>query len=134
MTAVRFTAGGRGYTVTFAYNPAVVALIKDTVPGYARSWVAGRKVWEVDDGWGEALAAMLRGKGHTVIGLESRQRQQPSGSPAEPSQWARLMFRRLGPTRRAAAYRALSKVLHPDTPTGDTALQRELNDAHDQVK
>jgi len=31
--------------------------------------------------------------------------------------------------RRGFDY-ALSKCVHPDTPTGDTTLQRELNDAH----
>jgi hypothetical protein len=126
MTAVRFTPCGHQCAVAFAYNPAVVQLLKDTVPGYARSWSPGRREWEIDLTWAESLAAAIRAAGHTVVGLEPPRPR----SNTDSTQWARLLFTRVGPGRTTAVYRALSKCLHPDTPTGDTTLQRELNDAH----
>lgn len=129
MTAVRFESHGYAYSVCFSYNPAVVQLLKDCVPGYARKWIPGRKEWEVDTKWAESLAAAFCSAGHTVVGLQ----QQQSKRNADTSQWARLLFKRVGPQRSAAVYRALSRCLHPDTPTGDTELQRELNDARDQL-
>lgn len=127
MTAVRFESHGHTYSVCFAYNPAVVQLLKDTVPGYARKWAPGRKEWEVDTKWVESLAAAFRSAGHTVVGIEQKSRN------ADTSQWARLLFTRVGPHRHAAVYRALSRCLHPDTPTGSTELQRELNDARSRI-
>jgi len=126
MTAVRFERRGFNYAVGFAYNPAVVELLKTTVPYYARTWSPNRREWEVDLTWAESLAAALRAAGHTVVGLDA---PRPRPNP-DSAQWARLLFNRVGPGRTAAVYRALSKCLHPDTPTGDTTLQRELNDAH----
>jgi len=126
MTTVRFADFGHNVTVAFAYNPAVVQLLKDTVPGYARTWEASRKHWEIDRSWAETLAAALRSAGHTVVGMEQpKQNKHP-----DATQWALMLFNRVGPARSTAVYRALSKCLHPDTPTGDTTLQRELNDAH----
>lgn len=40
-----------------------------------------------------------------------------------------MLLAAVGPARVTAVHRALTKVLHPDTPTGDTALQQQLNDA-----
>ncbi len=132
MTAVRFTRRSTDYAVAFAFNPAVVELLKGTVPGYARSWAASRKEWSVEHQWAETLAAALRVAGHTVVGLEERERHQQQRKPRDPdpATWARILFQRVGPDRRQAVYRALAKVLHPDVATGDTVLQRELNDAH----
>jgi hypothetical protein len=126
MTAIRFTRNGYSFAVTFAYNPAVVELLKSTVPYYARSWSPDRREWEVDTTWVESLAAALGAAGHTIIGLEP---PRPRAT-TESAQWARLLFNRVGPSRTAAVYRAQSKCLPPDTPTGDTTQQRELNDAH----
>ncbi len=136
MTAVRFTARGTEYAVSFAYNVAVVELLKSTVPGYARTWAKERKEWSVEHLWADTLAAALRAAGHTVVGLEERQQQKQQRRPRDPdpATWARILFARVGPDRRQAVYRALAKVLHPDVATGDTVLQRELNDAHDRAK
>lgn len=45
------------------------------------------------------------------------------------STWATLLFERVGPDREDVVYRVLSKIFHPDMPSGDTELQRELNQA-----
>ncbi len=54
------------------------------------------------------------------------------GVPGTEPQWAQIMFRRVGHHGADAVYRALSRVLHPDSPTGDTSLQRELNEARNR--
>lgn len=130
MTAVRFASRGYDTTVQFAYNPAVVDLLKSTVPGYARKWVAERKHWEIDNVWVESLAAALQAAGHTVAGAGQRQQTRRQ---AETTLWATALFSRLTVEMRQPVYRALSRCLHPDVG-GDAALQRELNDGYSQAK
>lgn len=123
MTAVAITpASGGRHSVRFAYDSAIVSLIKSTIPAYARSWSAHTRCWFIDADWTPLLAAELRYHGHTVTG------------PADPAQqqctdWAKALFRAVGPQRTPAVYRALSKVLHPDAPTGCPILQQQLNAA-----
>ena len=134
MTAVRFTARGHRYAVAFAYNPAVVQIVKDTVPGYARTWASARKEWEVDNTWAETLAATMHAAGHTVVGFDVKPpRTGASRAPDDTSRWAHLLFSRVSAERRQAVYRALSKCLHPDVG-GDPVMQREMNDAFNQAK
>ncbi|WP_176358175.1 hypothetical protein [Mycobacterium persicum] len=123
MTAVHFlpVLDGRS-TVRFRYDSAVVSLIKSTVPAYARSWSAQSRCWFVDTDWTTVLAAELVRHGHSVSGL-SDPHTSSSGD------WAHALFRAVGPQRAPAVHRALSRVLHPDTPTGCPVLQRQLNDA-----
>jgi hypothetical protein len=132
MTAVRFQRRGSSHTIAFAFNPAVVELIKQTVPGYARQWIPERKEWEVDATWVDSLAATLLAAGHTVAGLNDRTatRYPPK---SDPSRWAHTLLSRLDPGLRQAVYRALSRVLHPDVG-GDPTLQRELNDAFNETR
>jgi hypothetical protein len=128
VTAVLFTPASDGHTVRFAYDPAVVAAIKQTVPGYARSWHPHSHTWLVDPFWAPVLADTLQALGHTVTGLQPAQRQAHGDAD-----WARALFKRVGPQRYGPVYRALSRILHPDTATGDTRLQRELNTAHAEL-
>jgi hypothetical protein len=51
----------------------------------------------------------------------------PRSSPS--NDWAHSLFRAVGPDRAEAVYKALSRVLHPDTPTGDHQLMQQLNEA-----
>ena len=122
MTAVRFERYGGQYIVRFAYDPTIVALIK-TVPSYARSWRPTGKVWLVDAMYAEQLAADMSRLGYIVTGIEHDQH-------GDVTDWARILFQRVGPTRTGPVFRSLSKVLHPDNAaTGDAQLQRELNAA-----
>lgn len=126
MGTVRFIRRDTGYVVTFAYDRTLVDALKATVPSYARQWDATRREWWLEAQWAAEFAATVRELGGTVVGLGTR-----SGDPA---QWARMLFSRVGPARSAAVYRALSRCLHPDTPTGDKQLQQELNDAHSAIE
>lgn len=128
MSAVVFTPAAGRYSVRFAYDPAVVALVKQSVPGYARSWSAQARTWHVDTDWATLLAAELVRHGHTVSGLSATPASNPSDS------WATQLFKAVGPRRAPAVHRALTRVLHPDTATGCPVLQRQLNDARAELE
>jgi hypothetical protein len=120
------------YAVTFAYDADLVELIKQTVPSYARTWERSRKEWTVDVSHAHRLAAAMRCFGVTVLGIE-----EPPPPPRQPghrggaTSWAQVLFDNLGPDRALPAYRALTKLLHPDNQaSGNTALQQQLNDAY----
>lgn len=63
----------------------------------------------------------------------TRSRRRDATAPPQPttttSGWAAVLFDRVGPERADVVYRVLSKIFHPDMPTGDESLQRELNQA-----
>jgi hypothetical protein len=91
MTAVIInpSADGWRYSVRFHYDPTVVATIKQSIPGYARSWDAQRRAWYVDPDWVHALAAELRRHGHDVTGVDAppavRHSEKQSALGAGPS-------------------------------------------------
>jgi hypothetical protein len=137
MSTILFTRHGTTYTVRFRYDAAVIELLKAAVPGYARSWDPAAKEWTVRAGHAEQLAKALRATGHQVVGIDPPRTDPPpraDGRIPDTAQWARILFRRIGPNRRDPVFRALTRVLHPDNPaTGDTTLQRELNSAREQL-
>ena len=138
MTTVAFTHNKLegNYTVGFQFDQRLVNLIKAVVPGYARSWSAPTKRWLVSDSYADALAKAMTNLGYTVVGIrtESAKARTAADAPrADQSQWARTLFHRVGPTRVVPVYRALSRIVHPDTATGDTKLQQELNDAYGEL-
>ncbi|WP_205874446.1 hypothetical protein [Mycobacterium camsae] len=133
MTAtVLFLEAGSRCTVQFAYEPAIVEVLKAVVPAYARSWTKATKQWKVDTDWAQPLASALRGIGCTVIGFDDLH-QPPQHQPCIT--WAQSLFRAVGEKRASAVHRALTKVLHPDnTQTGSHELQQQLNDARSELE
>ena len=127
MTTVVFTRAGAVYTVRFPYDALLVELLKSRVPSYARTWFSAGKYWTVDSAYAAPLAAAFTELGCTVVGVETR-------TPSACDGWAQHLFRAVGPSRVTAVHRALSKVLHPDVPTGSGVLQRELNDARAELE
>ncbi len=132
VSTVIFTRQGDGYGVRFRYDPALVELLKTAVPSYARSWDPSLKQWQIQAGHAERLASALRATGHQVIGLDPDPPPRTT-TGTDTARWAKILFRRVGPSRREPVFRALTRVLHPDVG-GDTALMRELNDARDELK
>jgi len=130
MTTVVFTRAGAVYTVRFPYDALLVELLKSRVPSYARTWFSAGKYWTVDSAYAAPLAAAYTELGCTVVGVETR---TPATSSACDG-WAQHLFRAVGPSRVTAVHRALSKVLHPNVPTGSGVLQRELNDARAELE
>jgi len=124
---VVFDRVGNGYTVRFPYDALLVELLKSRVPSYARTWNSAGKLWTVDSAYAAPLAAAFTELGCTVVGVETR-------TPSACDGWAQHLFRAVGPSRVTAVHRALSKVLHPDVPTGSGVLQRELNDARAELE
>jgi len=124
---VVFDRVGNGYTVRFPYDALLVELLKSRVPSYARTWNSAGKCWTVDSAYAAPLAAAFTELGCTVVGVETR-------TPSACDGWAQHLFRAVGPSRVTAVHRALSKVLHPDVPTGSGVLQRELNDARAELE
>jgi hypothetical protein len=106
-------------------------LIK-TFPG--RRWLPEAKCWRVDASMVNALADVLRAAGQEVFFIAGGSDASRPSSPSTPSPtWAEHLFAAVGPTRHDAAYRALSKVLHPDVDNGDKVLMQQLNAARPQL-
>ena len=73
----------------------------------------------------------MRNYGHDVIGLDVTEPPRRNGNAPT---WAQALFSTVGSDRADQVYRVLTRILHPDNPeTGDTTLQRELNDARAQL-
>jgi hypothetical protein len=87
--------------------------------------------WAIAAEFAPRPASAIRPCGHNVIGLHPPTINGHNST--DPAQWAKDLFRRVGPTRRDDVHRALTKVLPPDTATGDTRSQQELNDARAEV-
>jgi hypothetical protein len=127
--------GGIYYAVTFRYDKVLVDTLKDVVPHRHRTWDPDTREWQILDTYVDNFTAEVRKLGIPVITL------QPPPPPRRPpprsnggGDWARALFHAVGPTRADAVHRALTRVLHPDTATGDTTLQRELNTARDNAR
>jgi hypothetical protein len=135
MSTILFTRHGTSYSVRFRYDPTIIELIKTAVPSNARSWNSAAKEWTVRASHAEQLAQALRATGHQVVGLEPPRTDPPPRADTripDTAQWARILFRRVGPNRRDPVFRALTKVLHPDVG-GDHSLMQELNQAREQL-
>jgi hypothetical protein len=133
MTTVTFSPALGRTRVQFRYDAAVVALIKATVPGYCRSYEPAARCWYVNPTWVPSLASVLRARGHLVIEPERTPPPPPPPQRRTDATWAQQLFAAVGPHRQASVYRALSRVLHPDTSTGDHTLQLQLNAAYGEA-
>ncbi|MBZ4580995.1 hypothetical protein GBP75_23215 [Mycobacterium avium subsp. hominissuis] len=110
----------------FRYDPDIVEAIK-TLPSWDREYDPSRKQWTIENADAASeLASTLADIGCNVTGLTP-------AAPVGEIQWAVELFKAVGPQRADAVARALTKVLHPDTPTGSTRLQQQLNDAKAQL-
>jgi hypothetical protein len=128
MSTVMFTPRGDGYAGRFAFNREIIDVVKLAVPSTYRRWDPTRKQWSVDRGWARPLADALRRSGHTVIGLEPAD----TNGDGDAADWARGVFKGVGPGRTDIVYRMLRRALHPDTG-GDHRLMQELNVARDEL-
>jgi hypothetical protein len=128
VAAVRFERRSDTITaVTFAYDPTIVGTIKLVVPLFLRSWNPARRERSIlEPVYATQLAQVLRGAGHTVIGLDPPNHYHGN----DPAAWARAVFQRVGPHRAPVACRLLSRLCHPDTRSGDHQLMQELNQAY----
>lgn len=93
------------------------------IPG--RRWDPDRKVWTVPEIFeSEARSILSSWLGRVVYD----DRRQPVKTPPKAQMWADTMFDALPAVLRQPVYRALSRVLHPDSG-GDTKAMQQLNAA-----
>ncbi|QJY51230.1 hypothetical protein [Pseudonocardia broussonetiae] len=123
-------AGPEYVRVTFRYDPVLVEVLKAIVPAGLRRWDGIGKAWSVHRLYVDQLAAWARQNGHAVADIRPTARTATPPSAAGPRvDWAEALFAAVGPDRADAAFKALTRVLHPDLPTGDTRLMQDLNRA-----
>lgn len=134
MTSVYILAdGGTTLLWTDQFSRHFVDRVKALPPGQ-RAWDPERKLWKI-------TAPLKSRLVHTLIRdledlgawcrLVAEEPEEPDESSPETS-WADMVFTRLGPDRAVAAFRALSRVCHPDTG-GTHELFLELEQAYRQA-
>lgn len=152
MALVRIEVGPITAEVHSPYDPARVDIIK-TIPG--RTWDKDGKFWKIPSGRVASLKAALEASGDQVqvigtpVGRSSendaiiarlereklRLQQEiirlKNAQAASAQNWAEQLLGRLDPDQADKAYRALSRILHPDVG-GPTALMQQLNAARDR--
>ena len=94
-----------------------------SLPRHLRKWDATAKVWKVDVSVSSRLASDLRNAGFTVVVDDDLEQA--------PDTWADAMFAALPPELADQAYRALTRVLHPDLGVDGTHMTA-LNVARDR--
>jgi hypothetical protein len=129
--AVRFQRVGADYAVKFRYDPDAVALVK-ALPTWARRWDPLTKAWYIDVGHAEELAADFAEIGYLVVGLERSRTGNGAcnGACAHSGDIFAQLLRHVGNDRSERVFKALTRILHPDTAGGDGRLQQQLNDAY----
>jgi hypothetical protein len=127
ITTLPETDAGAYSTVRFPYDEDCVAIMK-TIP--VHRWNGRAKEWTTETSWVELLAKRFCDRGFDVaIDGELWYLPDPKAF-AEPLQ---ALFDALPARLRTPAFRALSKVLHPDTG-GDTEWMKQLNKAIDKTR
>lgn len=124
--------------LTFKYNQDVVDDLKWNLPSYARRWNPEERAWMVtEDRYDDAIHIL---KDHDYIVHHRRQydrgRQRKQEAPPPPprerpqSSAHRVLYVSADapPEVIRAAYRALSKLHHPDIG-GDEEKMKEVNEA-----
>lgn len=117
--------------VSFKYDAEVVGIVK-MIP--SKVWVADGKYWTIFASHVPVLANMLVSKGHVVsVDGERWEGPQAKTGPFEPfvkdaSNPFKAFFAGIPEEYRGAAYKALSRVFHPDAG-GDVVLMQKLNEA-----
>lgn len=118
----------------FVYAPYELRELVKTFP--KRRWLPERKAWRIGsthvDDCADALRAagcevfVTRPDGSAYAGRPGAGRRSTPGDD-----WAGRLLDAVGADRSEAVFKALTRVLHPDTGNGDTALMQQLNTARD---
>lgn len=112
-------------TVRFRYDPDAVEIMK-SVP--VHRWDPVRKHWTTESSWVELLAKRFHDRGHQVA-IDGQLWAPPNMKTLAPPITA--LFDALPAHLRSPAYKALSKILHPDAG-GDLELMKQLNNVMDR--
>jgi hypothetical protein len=149
---VRIEVGPVVAEVHSGYDPARIEIIK-SIPG--RTWDKDGKFWKIPTSRVGSLKAALEANGDQVqviggvaqgrsaesdaiIARLEREKQRlqqenirlKNAQASSAQSWAEQLLCRLDPEQSEKAYRALSRILHPDVG-GNTALMQQLNARRD---
>lgn len=118
--------------ISFKFDQVLVDLVKATVPAYARRYDGTNKAWIIAVGcdiYARVVADKVRALGYGV-----HETSDAAVAVTAPSRsWAENLMLAMGdPERKRSAYRALSKILHPDAG-GDAGLFDALTCAYDKA-
>ncbi|MGI8477527.1 MAG: hypothetical protein ACR2OO_14325 [Thermomicrobiales bacterium] len=120
--------------IRFPYSPAVVELIKSSVPASHRSWTAVSKTWTVRDPFIDHIAGVLRRCCGEVIVRDLRQAAAPAASQFLDPDFQVLHLLPSAPRELVeSAYKTLSKLVHPDRG-GDPETMLRINIAVDRIR
>lgn len=140
------------------YNNKWVSAIKYVIPSKDRKWHPENKIWTFNDKWYNAVLSITEEFFVNVVdqtgGVENLKNKQDSSWFRRLGEWSinerdRKADREEGPDDPyetlyllpdaptevvKAAYRALSKLYHPDKETGDVQSMQAVNEAYDMIK
>jgi len=116
---IRTLAGG--VIICTPYLAEFVEALKNEIPKEYRAWNPDSKTWYIEPRYAKLAEMLLHEWFETV---------EESGSNRESPDWARVLHVQPDAPLEVveAAYRALSKIYHPDLG-GDAEKMRELNEA-----
>ncbi len=123
------------------FDPRYVEELKETIPSHARQFCGTRKAWIIDLPYQDHALEIFDyyfPKGTLTDHRKTSSRRddappRPQASPSVASPYRILFVTEDAPTEVViAAYRALSKLHHPDRG-GDLTAMQELNRAYELV-
>lgn len=124
------TTAGPMATVAFPYDPKATAIVKE-MPG--RRWDPDERCWWIRAGLVSLTARAFHDAAYRVS-VDGQPYTPPANSSSTaPGSPIKALFCTLPEHLRQPTYKALSKVLHPDTG-GDCRLMQELNDTWKDIK
>lgn len=132
-----YTESGR-LVLTFPFSRMFVELLKNTIPYTSREWDPERKAWTIDPPYTDlAIALLVKHFPDAHIGGRPgpsfRSPRSTCSCLSRDSDYAKLYVLPTAPPEVIrAAYRALTKMRHPDVG-GSVAVMQELNAAFERV-
>jgi hypothetical protein len=141
--------------ITVIYDPAYsstrVRVFDSFVPGLDEvilalpdaEWSADESCWTLPLWHAHEIALKLprepitwRGFGVGDAASAGHQHRPRAAKAAakDTSAWAQNLFTAVGSDRGEQVFRVLTRILHPDSPTGDEELMRQLLGARDKAK
>lgn len=129
MRLVRIEPATEGVRLGFKYDSWLVELVK-TLPGHR--FDRASKTWTVRDSV-ESVRQFFERNGVQVLVSGQHNRTASNGKHSNGTDWAVALLGECSPELRQQVFRALSKVLHPDTG-GDQRLMQQLLEARKRTE
>lgn len=124
---------GHQVAVTFPFDRILVERLKTEIPAYARTFVPETKEWIVEATYAARAVRLLQEHFPDARGVNAPH-QTPSSASDRDVEYATLyVIPDAPPEVVKAAYRALSKLYHPDRG-GDGAAMQRINEAYSQIE